>query len=65
MRRGGLDAHAARTSGHATLPPGMCNPLISLGFSLLIGHRGSSRLDLPGCLTPIACEAGQERLRLI
>jgi len=25
----------------------------------------SSRFELPGCLTPIACEAGQERLRLI
>ena len=42
-----------------------CKPLIFLGFSLLPRIYPSSRFELPGCLTPIACEAGQERLRLI
>ena len=65
MRRDGLDELAAQAASLGLDRKKCCNPLISLGFSLLPGHRGSSRLDLPGCLTPIACEAGQERLRLI
>lgn len=43
----------------------MIQPRLSQGFPLLPGRIASSRLELPGCLTPIACEAGQERLRLI
>ena len=43
---------------------GTCNTLIFWGFPIADHHPGS-RLDSPGCLTPIACEAGQERLRLI
>ena len=43
----------------------MIQPRLSQGFPLLPGRIASSRFELPGCLTPIACEAGQERLRLI
>ena len=69
MRRGGLDGSDTRIPAPALLLGKLagkcCNPLIFLGFSLLPTPGGGSRLNLPGCLTPIACEAGQERLRLV